>query len=311
MPSMRIVLALMALLVATLLAWRGGDSGVGPAFRAGEGVIVVVGAGGGLGSAVALEAKRRGYIVYATVVRNSSAVSAFHEAGVEILPLDVNDAASVQTAFAGLPPVRGLIVAAGLIKGGLLELQSDADYLVEMTTMVNAVWRCSRELLPLLRLAAREFGRATIITITGPEASFPGPMWAAYGASNAAARSVANSLRLEVMQQSIDVVNLVPAVIESPGIKHHVDRTKLLVEEARKIAHYGRVASFVERFSKDIIQGTPTPVSTASVQMISAIESASTPPYTIKVGAHPPALFELLPGSWFDWICQKTWGELR
>jgi L-xylulose reductase len=85
--------------------------------------ILVTGATSGIGHAVALTLRARGAQVYASG-RDATVLDALSAAGCTTIALDLADAAAIEPALAGLPPLDGLVNCAGVTS---LEKAVDLD----------------------------------------------------------------------------------------------------------------------------------------------------------------------------------------
>ena len=177
------------------------------------GIAVVTGASRGIGLAVALELARAGFEVVATM-RDPAAGTGLVEAAqrdggrLRVERLDVTDTPSIRLP-AGL---RVLVNNAGL------EGEHSA---VESTPM--QVWRevfetnvfgliaVTAAALPLLRAA----GGGVICNLTSSSLFAPIPFFAPYRASKAAVAALDESLRAEVGQFGIRIVEIMPGPIDT------------------------------------------------------------------------------------------------
>ena len=165
-------------------------------------VVVVVGATGGLGSAIAADLETRG----ATVIRAG-------RSGTD-LTIDIRDShagdAVVRVALGGHGHLDGVIVASGEVAFGAL---ADTDpAIVEELFLVNAMgplWLAQRVVEPLI--ASKGFFAA----ITGIVAERIYPGLVAYGASKAALSSGLAGLRAEVGKRGVQVLDARPPHTET------------------------------------------------------------------------------------------------
>lgn len=136
--------------------------------------LLITGASGGLGLATAVLAAGAGYRVFATMrdlARRNALEDALAEAGVgaTLLPLDVQDQASVNAAVAHVLADTGRIdilinnAGAGYVR--TLEQADDADIDRVLDVNLRGVMRCTKAVLPAMR-AARS-GRVVTISSVG------------------------------------------------------------------------------------------------------------------------------------------------
>lgn len=123
-------------------------------------VVVVTGASTGLGLAVAVKAAQQGAIVYATM-RNLTKRDALDTAArkadvtLSVLPLDVEDTKSVQTAVDTVIDEQGrldvLVANAGVGFARSTEQASESDIAWVMDVNFMGVVRCVKAVIPTLR----------------------------------------------------------------------------------------------------------------------------------------------------------------
>ncbi|MCA9689711.1 MAG: SDR family NAD(P)-dependent oxidoreductase [Nannocystaceae bacterium] len=175
-------------------------------------VAVVVGAGPGLGGAVARRFAREGFAVALLARREESVAgdaAAIREAGGEVLALavDTTDDAAVAAAHArvceGLGPPTALIYNAGAFKfGGVLELEpAEFETCWRVNCMGAFLW--ARRVLP----AMVERGAGTIL-LTGATAALRGSAnFAGLAVGKFGLRALAQSLAREFGPQGIHVAH--------------------------------------------------------------------------------------------------------
>ncbi|MCX8507278.1 MAG: SDR family oxidoreductase [Rhodobacteraceae bacterium] len=136
--------------------------------------LLITGASGGLGLAIAVEAAKAGYRTYASLRdmgKRAALDAALAEAGVTacLLPLDVQDQASIDAAVAHILAETGRIdvlinnAGAGFVR--TLEQADDADIDWVLDVNLRGVMRATRAVLPAMR-AARS-GRVVTISSVG------------------------------------------------------------------------------------------------------------------------------------------------
>jgi NAD(P)-dependent dehydrogenase (short-subunit alcohol dehydrogenase family) len=130
--------------------------------------LLITGCSSGIGAALALEFHARGHRVYATA-RRPEALIPLAEKGIAILPLDVNDEASIDAAFARVESEAGrldmLVNNAGFSQvGAVLDLTRD-DLRRQYETNVIAPLAVTRSAMPLLRAAVGARGHAEVVNV--------------------------------------------------------------------------------------------------------------------------------------------------
>lgn len=110
---------------------------------------------------------------------------------------------------------------AGILRGFLAELSTIEDWKQVYEVNVFGVWRCCVALLPLIRETAKKFpGREgyaypRIVTITSVVAELVFPGGSVYNSSKHAACGLLSTLRLELEDQGIKVVQVQPWFVNS------------------------------------------------------------------------------------------------
>ena len=181
--------------------------------------VVISGASGGLGLALARHYLERGAIVAAFARRGEllQALAAEFPDQVYCYALDVRDAPAVQHAAndfiarAGCPNV--VIANAGVSTGTLTEYAEDLDAFQQvMDINVLGMVKTFQPFIAAMR-AARQGTLVGIASVAG----FRGlPGAGAYSASKAAAISYLESLRVELRGSGVKAVTICPGYIETP-----------------------------------------------------------------------------------------------
>ena len=180
--------------------------------------ILVIGANGVLGSAIATRLIAHGAIVDGTARCDASAArlpDGLHQR----LLVDLESSASISTLTAYLngsgEPLDGIVNAAGLVAFGSVEStpQDVADRLMHVNHLGPA--SVISELLALLKGSA-EAGRGPFIaSIPGVVAERAFPNMAAYVASKSAHHAWLNALRMEVRRPLVRVIDARPGHTET------------------------------------------------------------------------------------------------
>ena len=187
-----------------------------------RGNVFITGAAAGIGAAVTRRLAGDGYTVYAGV--HSDAGSLDRIAGVNPVPIDVTDPASVAAAAeqlaervsgqaggqAGGSGLRALINNAGIILQGPVELMAPPD--LERQFAVNTLGPAYavKAFLPLLRA-----GGGRVINISAPTARVALPYLAALSGSKAALSAMSDALRLELAGWNIPVIVVEPGATDT------------------------------------------------------------------------------------------------
>jgi len=180
--------------------------------------VLITGTSTGIGLATAQVLAARGWQVFATMrnlEKKSALESALKAAGVEeevrIEPLDVNDAASIETAVESIRAQTGgtldaVVHNAGVAIAGAHEDLPDAEIRRVMETNFFGVLALTRALLPTFR--AQKRGR---IVLVSSQSAFAGqPANSIYCASKWALEGWAESIAYELDSFGIDVILIEP-----------------------------------------------------------------------------------------------------
>ncbi|MCF7552549.1 SDR family oxidoreductase [Pseudonocardia sp. WMMC193] len=159
-------------------------------------VALVTGANRGLGRAFAQALVERGaQKVYATARRPESV----DLAGVEVLPLDVTDPASVAAAAQAAPDVTLLVNNAGISTGQSLLTGDLAEIRREMEVHYFGTLNVTRAFAPGLR---------GVVNVLSALSWFAAPGATSYAAAKSAQWGLTNALRLELPQALVTGVHL-------------------------------------------------------------------------------------------------------
>jgi NAD(P)-dependent dehydrogenase (short-subunit alcohol dehydrogenase family) len=182
---------------------------------------IVTGTSTGIGFATAVSLARAGHDVFATMrdpVRSPELASLALQDGLQItvIPLDVNDDASVTAAVQTVIRARGhidvLVNNAGIGQLGSIEAMPLAIFREVMETNYFGALRCTKAVLPGMR--ERLCGR--IINVTSVAGRLASAGQSAYAASKFALEALSESLAAEVKSFGIRVNIVEPGVIATP-----------------------------------------------------------------------------------------------
>jgi uncharacterized oxidoreductase len=180
--------------------------------------IFITGGGSGIGRALAESFHRMGNkVVIAGRRQDVLDETTRANPGMQSLQLDVADAASIAAAAAEMraryPSLNFVIHNAGMMK--LERMLEDPAYLqtAEATVASNLLGpiRLNAALLPLLR----EQSSATIMTVSSGLAFIPRAAFPTYCATKAAIHSYSQSLRHQLRDTAVRVVELIPPYVQT------------------------------------------------------------------------------------------------
>jgi uncharacterized oxidoreductase len=181
-----------------------------------QNTILITGGGTGIGRALAEAFHRLGnQVIIAGRSRQSLDETTGANPGMKSLTLDVADAESTRSfaarVRADFPALNVVIHSAGIMIPEDLLDPNHSENVVESTiaTNLSGPMRLTAELLPLLR----EQPRATIITVSSGLAFVPMAVTPTYCATKAAIHSYTQSLRYQLKDTSVEVVEIIPPYV--------------------------------------------------------------------------------------------------
>ncbi len=193
-----------------------------------RGTAVVTGASSGIGAATARRLAGEGFDVVVGARRVDRLRAVAGPIGARALALDVTDSASVEAFVAEVTECSELVNNAG----GALGLGPVADANEEQwrwmyEVNVLGVMRMTRGLLP--RLEASGAGHVVVVSSIAGSGVYEGG--GGYTAAKHAARSLARTLRLELLGRPVRVTDVAPGMVETEFSLVRFDGSQ---EQARK-----------------------------------------------------------------------------
>ena len=181
-------------------------------------VIFITGSSTGIGLATAVAFGRAGHNVYATM-RNPdrapelASIAAKERLPIKVLPMDVDNEASVGKAVAGARDESGridvLVNNAGIAVTGPVEELPLADFRRVMETNYFGALRCIQAVVP----GMRERRSGHIINVSSIQGRMSVPSYAAYAASKWALEAASEALAQEAKSFGIKVSTVEPGMI--------------------------------------------------------------------------------------------------
>lgn len=177
--------------------------------------ILITGGGSGIGMALAEEFARRGNQVV-IAARSEKRLEAAAHKGFAVLPVDVSDPGSIKSlarkVLDNFPTLNVVIHNAGIMQNENLRATNTEEIATEtIATNLAGPILLTLALLPHLLKQAK----ATIMTVTSGLAFVPLAMTPTYCATKAAIHSWTQSLRYQLSDSGIQVIELVPPYVQT------------------------------------------------------------------------------------------------
>ena len=177
--------------------------------------ILITGASSGFGRDTAETLFRAGHTVYAsmrgTQGKNREAAEVLRKLGIMTVELDVSDDASVEAGvkkvLVEVGKIDVLVNNAGIVSAGVTEAFTAEQAKVIFDTNVIGLLRVTRAVLPSMR----QKRDGLIINIGSVLGRVTFPFLGIYGASKMAVEALTDSLRYEVSQLGVEVVEVQPS----------------------------------------------------------------------------------------------------
>jgi NAD(P)-dependent dehydrogenase (short-subunit alcohol dehydrogenase family) len=177
--------------------------------------ILITGASSGFGRDTAETLHRAGHTVYASMRvvqgKNRWAAEALRKLGIKTVEVDVSDDASVERGVENVLAEAGkidvLVNNAGIGSAGVTEAFTTEQAKAMFDTNVIGLLRVTRAVLPSMR----QQHEGLIINIGSIFGRVTFPFLGIYGASKFAVEALTDSLRYEVSQLGIEVVEVQPS----------------------------------------------------------------------------------------------------
>jgi len=177
--------------------------------------ILITGASSGFGRDTAETLHHAGHTVYASMRgvqrKNLEAADALRELGIKTVELDVSDDTSVEAGVENVLAEAGkidvLVNNAGIASAGVTEAFTTDQAKAIFDTNVIGLLRVTRAVLPSMR----QKRDGLIINIGSILGRVTFPFFGIYGASKFAVEALTDSLRYEVSQLGVEVVEVQPS----------------------------------------------------------------------------------------------------
>ncbi len=182
---------------------------------------LVTGAGQGIGRAIAVVFAEDGATVVATSRTPSKMADlADRSSAIEIVGLDVTDAAEVKAVLGKAGPIDILANCAGWVHNGSILDCEEEDWQKSIDQNATSAFRTMKAVLP--GMIAR--GSGAIVNVASVASSITGVQnRVAYGASKAALIGLTKAVARDVIATGVRVNALCPGTTLSPGLQGRID----------------------------------------------------------------------------------------
>jgi NAD(P)-dependent dehydrogenase (short-subunit alcohol dehydrogenase family) len=223
--------------------------------------ILITGASSGFGRDTAERLARTGHRVFATMRdiagRNRSHADALRRQNIDVVELDVTDDGSVDRAVASILAETGgigvLVNNAGIASAGVTEAFTADQAKAIFDTNVIGLLRVTRAVLPSMR-RNRD---GLIINIGSILGRVTFPFFGIYGASKMAVEALTDSLRLEVSQFGVEVVEVQPSAY--PTNMYASIQTPAAADVTRSYGEVGQIPDAMFKTFMSMFQGKDAP----------------------------------------------------
>ncbi|MBG0799417.1 SDR family NAD(P)-dependent oxidoreductase [Methylocystis sp. L43] len=278
--------------------------------------VVVTGASTGIGAACVVLLVENGFLVFASVRKDSDAAALTARHGESVIPLlfDVTDSESIAAAAREVEArlegetLAGLVNNAGVaVPGPLLHLPID-DFRRQIEVNLIGQLRIIQAFAPLLGAGAQRRGApGRIVNMSSVAGRFAAPFLGAYATSKFGLEGMSDALRRELMVHGVDVVLVEPGMIATP-IWDKAEETDLALFEGTAYAAPGR------RMLKWLVEaGRRAPGPEVVARAVLRALTAPRPPLRIPVVRNrftDYTLRSLLPARFVDRLTARRLGLL-
>jgi 3-oxoacyl-[acyl-carrier protein] reductase len=199
-------------------------------------VVVVTGAGQGLGAAMAARFAHEGALVVVVDVDAGAAAGVAEKIGGAVpVALDVRDTTRVDALVTRLVEEHGaidvLVNNAGIIRDNRVERMSDEDWDAVVSVNLGGAFKFARAVMPGMKAAG--FGRLLFLSSMSWHGNFG---QANYAAAKAGVVGLARTLALEGARHGVTSNAIAPGLIDTPmlGSMHAGARDRLVAKVPRR-----------------------------------------------------------------------------
>lgn len=238
-----------------------------------EKTILVTGCSSGIGWAAARVMKERGWRVLATARRPEDIARLRSELGVEALPLELADPASIAAAADEALSIAGgridaLFNNAAYGQPGAVEDLTPDVLRRQLEVNVIGTHDLTRRLIP----AMRRRGRGRIVQCSSVLGLVAAPFRGAYCASKFALEGLSDSLRLELAGTGIHVSLIEPGPIRTRFVEHALAAAKANIDIAGSV-HRARYEALIDGLARGGKQTFKLEPEAVVARLVHAVES--------------------------------------
>lgn len=213
--------------------------------------ILVTGASGGIGQAIAKQLAEEGYSLYLHFHQNQPAMdkllAALSGYGGEYVPIqaDLKQPDAYKKMVGNIFTIDGIVHASGISTYGLFTDLQDKEMMDLWSVHVHSMMCITRELLP--KMLSKQSGN--IIVITSIWGQVGAAMEVAYSAVKGAQISFVKALSKELAYNGIRVNAVAPGAIETNMLQSFSSEEMQIIEEEIPMGRVGRPKEVAESIS--------------------------------------------------------------
>ncbi|CAI9390737.1 MULTISPECIES: elongation factor P 5-aminopentanone reductase [Bacillaceae] len=213
--------------------------------------ILVTGASGGIGQAIAKQLAEEGYSLYLHFHQNKPAMdkllAALSGYGGEYVPIqaDLKQPDAYKKMVGNIFTIDGIVHASGISTYGLFTDLQDKEMMDLWSVHVHSMMCITRELLP--KMLSKQSGN--IIVITSIWGQVGAAMEVAYSAVKGAQISFVKALSKELAYNGIRVNAVAPGAIETNMLQSFSSEEMQIIEEEIPMGRVGRPKEVAESIS--------------------------------------------------------------
>ncbi|NJK79442.1 MAG: SDR family oxidoreductase [Chloroflexaceae bacterium] len=278
--------------------------------------VLITGASSGIGKASVLHMAGMGWQVFAGVRRSEDGAALQREAtngaSTRIVPLllDITDGAAIADAAetieqqVGAAGLTGLVNNAGIAIAGPLEGLPLTELRRQFEVNLFGHVAVSQAMLPLLRRARQQQGRATLINVGSIGGRLATPFNGPYHSTKFAMEGLTDSLRQELRGQGVAVVLVAPGSIQTPiwdkGISRAIEQLGHMSPQMREL--YTSRMLVVMRLARQVGVNAITADVVARVIAKALVAPRPNTRYFVGVDTYVGRVLARLPDQWRDWM---------